>query len=348
MSVPPVDAQTVIRALVQAALQSGEIFEWTDWMPLSLAAVRAPDRWVDIFTHLRLEQQLDLLNFLADSAAGPMADALLLLLASHAYDFIDDQVRQNTLDYAATAYKRRFLQIGWLKDRLQVLMAGLEHARSRIGDGFSMAMEMTRLEKELAEIRSRDNLEDRFSQIHAMESEIFRLEILLRSLSRYEKDRSRREAHLEDLKHKAQQLGMQKKQIENAVAIALEEVNCLIDETNRQKKILSDAKESRDSLFRSKIDMEQQMTALQEDGVKLKTILSSLENEKQSICGEIELLRSEVADHDDLIRSERRNLEELRFESERSHAYHILEKINELYALLPADRADEAMNSLRK
>lgn len=330
--------------LVQAVLRRGETGSWCDWIPLSVAAAQTPENWIESFLRLRLEHQFDLLNLLADSAAGPLADALLLLLAAHANRFGDDQVRQNTLDYASAAYERRILQLDWLRDQLQTLTTGLEHARQRMQEGFDVALEITRLHKELTEIQSKDNLEDRFSEIHAMESEILRLETFQKSLSRYEKDRPQREAYLADLKQETEKLRMQKEQLEHTVAAALADVNSLRAETDHQEKTRLNAEAEMEKLARLKTDLDQSLMALKKENIALKAMNSEQERERQHILEEVETLKKEVADRNALLQSEKKNLEELRIEAERSNDCNIMERVDELYRLLPADRTDAAMN----
>lgn len=330
--------------LVQAVLRRGETGAWGDWIPLSVAAAQTPESWIETFLRLRLEQQFDILNLLADSAAGPLADALLLLLAAHANRFGDDQVRQNTLDYASAAYERRILQLDWLKDQLQTLTAGLEHARQRMQEGFDIALEITRLQKELTEIQSKDNLEDRFSEIHTMESEILRLETFQKSLSRYEKDRPQRETYLADLKQETEKFRLQKEQLEYTVAAALADVNNLRTETDHQEKSRLNAEEETEKLARLKADLDQSLMVLKKENIALKAIKSEQERERQLILEEVEILQKEAADRDTHLQSEKKNLEELRIEAERFKDRNVLERVDELYRLLPADRADAAMN----
>lgn len=333
-----------IRELIQAILQKGTANTWADWIPLSIAAVEAPDNWIDAFVRLRMKQQFDLLNIMADPAAGPVADALLLQLAAQAHRLDDDQVRQNTLDYAATAFERRTAQLNWLEDQLQPLTAAVENANLRMKEGFDLAGVITQLEKQLTEIRRQDNLEDRFNDLHALESKIIRLETFRRSLQRYESDRPKREAYLDDLKQETEKLRLQKEGLEETVTAALVEVNRLREETKHQEKSLAEIQHEKEKLMHTQADLAQRIASLREEQASLTAEKSQREKERQAILGEFERLQRDVAERDNIIRTERKNLETLRIEAERSQSTRLLERIDEIYALLPQDRADEALH----
>jgi chromosome segregation ATPase len=326
--------------LVRSLIIRPDAIDWLEWLPVATVAAANPERWIAAFRSLSTEDQYELLDLLRNPEAGPLADALLSLLATHASQISDEQIRQIILEEAVSAGQRQAQRMAFVRQRVATLSATVASMQARMTDDFDRGAEAMRLEQELAQLRSREYEQDeRFSHVHAIEAEILRLETRRRILERY--DFNEREGYAARLRAEFEGAHRTKQQLEQAIAQAMGTRDGLQNEiaelqvqnaTAQQEKAQAEA--ARTELQNSTASARAEVARLQREGQQLVSEANALTAQ----CAQLERERREL---EALCRRERSRLEELSAAARSAGQADLAERINEIYRALPCDKADE-------
>lgn len=325
--------------LINSYLKRSKHINWLEWLPLTEVVAETPERWVEAFNQLSEEKQYDFIDLLRDEQSGCLADGLLIVLAAHAYEISDEQVRQFVLEDAEHARSRHISRIQVIRDRMEPMSLQLAGAKERLQEGFDLTQEITNLEHQLAETRARENKQDeKFAQIHALERDILRMETRKRILEHY--DEPARTSYLNEMKHEIESLDQRKASLEQAIAEIIGKRDALKREVAASESELkaleieieslrSRGEETKKGLARLRDVFEN--TRKEEEGFKAEHIrlMESVEqNEKKNreVKGRID--------------ASRKRLLELEKEAKESRLDDLERRIREVYSLLPADNAD--------
>ncbi|MBV5338777.1 MAG: hypothetical protein J0665_04350 [Deltaproteobacteria bacterium] len=334
-------AHNNMQLLALGYLKRAGHISWMDWLPLAEMAAESPESWAEAFNQLNDEQQYELLNLLRDTASGPLAEELMIILAAFPLAISDEQVRQFILEFAGQAHEHRLSRLEQMRDRLLPLADQLNLSRERIKEGFDIATEIQRLNRELTEIRNRETDQDeKFAQVHAIEHEIVKMETRKRILEKYDEEARRR--YLEELQDSLKTKTSTKEDLERAVAAK-------IDDNDRASSELAEVQTEVNRL-QSELEETRKRVAELTGGLHtLTTETASLRSEAQHLQGEHARFLAEIERQEkenqvakDRITAARVTLQELREDSQRSGMADLETRINQVYALLPPDRADEA------
>lgn len=149
-------SMTTCKTLIDALLARTATPDWLDWLPLLQTAADAPVAYLTAFQELSLEQQFQLIECLRLPGSGPLADGLLILLASRAEEIEDQQVRLYLLEDAQDAWERHRQRLETLQAHLEPLTEAVTEARQRLEESFEQAQEIIRLEQALAQLQARE------------------------------------------------------------------------------------------------------------------------------------------------------------------------------------------------
>ncbi|MBF0344832.1 MAG: hypothetical protein HQL06_11450 [Nitrospirae bacterium] len=341
-------AHDELTRIVSSHLKRTGQLQWQDWLPLAVLAVEAPERWIETFNHLGSEQQYDLINLLRDDQAGLFANVLLLILASYALEVSDEQVRQFILEDAVPANERHERRIQKMKANIVSLTHRVEGASERLKDEFDLTAELARLETELARIRSAENdLDGRYVRVHDIEREIIRTETKKRILSRYnEADRT---IYLEGLKSEVESLEQRKTFLEQKISdtigerdSARREVVALETEFRAISSDIESSSSRQKQLQEGIAEMKNLADNARKEEAKGRQEHARLIAELKQIDVDVEQVEQTNKDIRKKLGSEKSRLQELQEEAKVSGLTDIENKVREIYALLPKDRADKA------
>jgi chromosome segregation ATPase len=329
--------------LADSLLQRRDPIDWLDWLPLLQNAVTAPPSWIAAFRALSLEQQFELAERLRLPAAGPLADALLVILARYADEIEDDQVRLYILEDAEAVHQRRTQQLQSLQHQMTPLAEQVTGTQQRLAKGFEIAQEITRLEQALAEMRIKESEQDeRFTRVHALERELLHLETRKRFLSYY--NEAERQHDLQALHTEVTTQQDRKAELERRIAEAVSE---------------------RDAARRTADKLAEELRTAQDEMASDRTKVASATEEQAALAAELEQRRAEEAqlrtecaqltqaiaqqqqhlqERREALVQERDRLDELQSASERAGLTELENKVREVYALLPEDLADQAFS----
>lgn len=329
---------TLLDMIVQLIRRRGPI-PWLDWLPLAAIATENPESLTAALNRLSLEDQFDLITLLRKSDAGPLADALLIVLAERAGEITDLQMRQFILEDAVRARDRQALALETIRERLATRVDGV---RNRLQDGFDLAGEIIRLERELAEIRSKEEDQDeRFARVHELEMEIVRLETRQRLLAHY--DEEARKRYRDKLKDEIQDLQKRKDKLEESIAQVIGERNNIQEKVQKCERKLQenqlDLNAARDRLAQ----LERKVEQMQKDLDDVRNEETNLQNQKENIDRQIRQLQQNNDVLKSTLKSERKKLQELEAAAQRAGMAELERKVREVYALLPDDLADQAL-----
>lgn len=320
--------------------QRGMEISWLDWLPLARLVAEMPEHWPEALNRLELRDQFTLVELLRAPDAGPLADALLLLLAESANEIRDEQVRQHILEDAVPAREH---QISALETVREQLNEKVQHNRQRLQEDFDLAAEIVRLERELADIRRQEHdLDERFAQVHALEQEILRLKTRLRILQHY--DLEQRQAELARLQEEVEALQKRKDALEQAIAKAigqrdrlLQEVQAMENECRIREQELQATQARVAELKQQLQNLEGRLRAAADEQIRLQ-------NSQQDIQAQIRQMEDDNRRREAALKAERKKLQELQEATRRSGMAELECKVREVYALLPDDLADQALS----
>lgn len=339
MMVARVPASSTLRDVVIGLIHRRGPIPWLDWLPLAQTASEDPEALTTVFNQLSLEDQFDLINLLRRPDAGPLADALLIVLAGRAGEIADLQVRQFILEDAIQARDHQASALQMIRERL---ITRVESAKSRLQPDFDLAEEIISLERELAEIRSKEEDQDeRFARVHELEMEILRLETRQRLLAHY--DEKARKRDRDKLKAEVEALQAQKAELEEAIARVIGQRNGALEEVQKRERELHKNQRDLQTARERLAQLEHQAREAQES---LKAVLAeqaNLQNQQQEIARQIRQLEQDNKSRRNSLEGERKKLKELEIAAQRAGMVELEHKVREVYALLPDDLADQAL-----
>ncbi|GIV64042.1 MAG: hypothetical protein KatS3mg045_1381 [Bellilinea sp.] len=333
----PVDL--TFRDLVISYLRRRGEIPWLDWLPLAQVASETPERWVAAFNQLSLEDQFDLVGFLRMPQAGPLAGALLLVLAHHADEIKDEQVRQFILEDAVEmrAHQASALQV--IRTQLATQVAA---AQERLQPAFDLADEIIRLEKELADIRRQEHDQDeRFAQVHQLELEILRLETRRRILADYNEDERIR--YREELRAEVDAMHQRKKEIEESIGRLIEQRAKVLAEVQTWQQRLQVTQKELQAALSNLNQLQQQVQEAQARINAASAEQRNLINQQQEIAAKIEKLDEDNRLRKSSLEDEKKKLKELEMAAQRSGLVELEQKVREVYAMLPDDLGDQSL-----
>jgi len=325
--------------LALALLSRDAPLDWRDWLPLATEAAHAPEQWALAFRTLTLERQFDLINLFCQPDAGPLADALMGLLASYIDDTLDENIRQLLLNADEETQDRHGARLRVLKDRYEILNSTLAANRQRLSPEFDLGLEIARLQGDLARSRQQEFVQnERFTRIHSLEAELLRYETRRRILERY--DLAGREAHLTELRAEIDAQEMRKRELETSISQTIGHRDTVRREAEMQRAQL-------ETLTADLTAQEQALARAQAGSAATLNAIAQNEAEWQRLRDELVGIAAEQARLDEnnrqltaLAQTHRAKLEELRAASAQAGAQEVSAKIAEVYALLPRDGAD--------
>jgi chromosome segregation ATPase len=299
---------------------------WESWAVVLHAAVADEDRWMQAMLSLSLEDQFSLLEVLK-TETGIYADALLVITGRHAHEVEDEQLREWLLTDAAESATR-------FGDRLEhqreVLSSLTNRHDAEPGAAVDAAAEVARLQARLYELNGAAIGTD-YEQARRLERDVLRLEALARSLDGYDADGRRGER--DAMKSQTDELTRMRDELEA--------------DLERHRGDRDKALRDRASLERDIAELAQEHTRLVEANEATKRDitarngeLDTLRREHTSRSTELKQLENEVADKRRQVEAESSRLDELRSSRSVQANDRVLAKVNELYALLPADGAE--------
>jgi chromosome segregation ATPase len=337
------DSRLGLPDLVRSYLHRSMPVPPLDWLPLAEVALDQPHQWVLAFTGLRIDQQYDLTDRLRADGAGPWAETLLIALSAHAREIADEQVRADVLGDAQVAAERRAARIGALRQRAEALATAVERGADRLRDGFDVASELAALEARLAELRARANERDGdFARMFEVEHEILREETRLAVLARY--DEAGRRRLLGELRGEAGALRDRKAALETEVVAATAERDRLRHETGELQAAASAAATERDTLRAAAATHASDVPRLRAEAEELRMRAAQLNAEHRAVAAEVAAFGEQSREAAERLSAERARLEELAAAARAAAGMEEIErKIQEVFALLPDDAADQAV-----
>jgi chromosome segregation ATPase len=335
------DCREIIQEIIQAFLRRNDRIEWLEWLPIALVAAEQADCWVSVFRGMRDEDQFALLSLLAGTEAGPLADALLIILAEHAGEIEDEQVRQIVLEETPLAHERNEQRLRCIQARLEMLQHVVEERKRRVRGEIELAVEIERLQQELADIRSQEceGEDDRFAEIHTLENEILHEETRREILKRY--DRASRERLLEELKVEVAKLEADKRELEGQIAPATAARDAVRRDAESAVKVLAAVQAELISLENTRVETQSLIDTERAKVEAVRVQIDEMDNEVRRLSGERTGMEKQVDEAREICRRERTRLEELKKEAEQADFKEIVKRITDIYRMLPPDRGDE-------
>jgi chromosome segregation ATPase len=287
------------------ASRNAQDIGWLDWLPLAQLAAEQTEQLTDAFNRLDNDAKNDLLERLTKPDAGPLAGAILVALSNHADQIENLEVRRFVLEHAVSSYACQADALNRIKTRLTA-------AQDRLREDFDLAVEIAGLEKELAKLRKED-LDQRLAALHRLYREVIKLEMRRQSLKSYEMHGL--EQRIEALKRELAQLEQQREQWRN-----------------QQAKLQAQLEQEKREFEGQRKQLEDQLTQ------ERKKLEEQLERERRKFEEQRKQLEEQLT-------QERKELEELRQSANRWGREELKQKIEEIYNLLPKDRADESLTT---
>ena len=212
------DISPELMSLVKSFLKRKGKINWIDWLPLAEIGVNSPEQWIAAFNALDSTSTRDeLLQLLGQPGSGPLADALLILLAQYALQINDEQIRDFVVEDVSQAIERTSDRVKALENECEPLKAQADWMADRLKQGFDLAAEIIRLESRLAELRAEEHSKaEEYDRIHALEREIIRLETFRRSFAGY--DMAERNRYKEELEAETTDLRKRKETMQQVIA----------------------------------------------------------------------------------------------------------------------------------
>ncbi len=345
MSVPP-----LVR-LLAAFLSRRDVITWSEWLPVVEIAAATPQEWVSAFCTLNAADQGALLDLLRPSEAGPLADALLTMLAARFDKVEDEHIRQLLLEEGASVYARNAEQCLHLQEQASVLSESVGEISDRLHQGLDAALHVQRLQEELFRLRADENVQDpQLQELYALETEVARLEVQKRISSRY--DWEARQKHLRQLQLNVEEINYRKQSLETDISDATEEENALTKALGELAESYSEIQNEISGLHNEVRKVEQAYSKSQQQARALDDKLRGAQQdickfkeERARIAEELKKVEQEHRQFDELRRNEYSRLKELHTGASSANAREIVQKIDEIFQLLPVDKADEGFAS---
>ena len=336
------DISPDLMSLVKSYLKRRGQICWIEWLPLSEIAIDDPEKWITAFNALgSTDIRGDMLELLQKPDSGPLADALLILLAKHALQIEDEQIREFVVEDVSQAVQRTADRIMALKIACEPLAEQVAWIGERLRSGFDIAQELTRLEAHLAELRAEEHRKaEEYDQIHALEREIIRLETYRKTFAGY--DLTERSTFRDELQTETDRLREQKEVLQRTIADLL----ALRDEERNNVKLLQQQHDANQAKLEANREKNRELT---EGIVRLQSELENtrIENSRAQQEHDELLLLFEKEERlgreaQVLISESRGKLEELQAQAKESSRDDIVNRVREVFALLPPDEADRA------
>lgn len=321
---------------VRVLLQHSDRVGVNDWLALANLALAHEEDWVSALQPLEVNEQLALLELLHREDAGPFADVLVLLMARHANEFSDPDVRAWLLDDAVEVSERRIALIEGQRAAMAELVA---HAEQRQSQEFDTAVEIERLEGRLNQLR-RDEVDADLHRVQQLEHEIARLERSQRSLESY--DEPGRRARLEELTRTTGALEQRRDQLEHDVAAIIAERDRAQATVHADAARLDSLQAETEDLQRQTADLQRQNAEMAARQAELGPGIHELRNQHAALVQAITAAEQERADIQNQIEQDRVRLHDLRDSPAAQQATQLREKLNEIWPLLPPDEAERA------
>jgi chromosome segregation ATPase len=313
-----------------------------DWLPLAEAALAEPHHWAEAFGALRVDQQYDLTELLRADEAGPLAETLLMALSLHASDITDEQVRADVLADAQVAAERREARLTALRERAAALAGAAGRGEDRLREGFDVAAEMAGLEARLAALRAQAHGRDGdFARMYELEHAILREETRMGVLARY--DEAERRRTLAALRAQAGALAEHRSALEEEIVGAQAERDTLQHRVQELSARAAEVGAERDALRGQADDLEGAVPRLHAEAEELRGRVTRLRQEKRAVDADIASLGEHGRKAAATLAAERARLRELADAARTAGMGEIERRIQELFQLLPADAADQAL-----
>lgn len=309
----------MLHELVAALLRQPTAANWESWLAVLSQAVEDERAWTDTINGLDLDDQLSLVETLKRDE-GIFADALQILTARNAERIVDEQVREYLLADAASTTTRR---TNWLRAYVEQVTHVLGNAEERRTRGLDEVAEVARLDARLFELH-RENIENRFGEMQRLERDIHRLESLQEALMTY--DAVERAAHRDRLVAETAALAEAKKSIQDDIVTSAAERDRL-QQQNRAAQLDLDR-------------IRQEIPDLTNTNQQLRDGAAELDAEVTRLREEHTELSSEMSVREEQIHAEKARICELRDSPSAQRSQQIIDKVREIYALLPADNAE--------
>lgn len=216
MTAPPAD---VLKRHLEQLLDGRDSLSWELIVPVGGIAQTEPDALMGAFGALSETDQYGLLTLLRTGSAGPFGDIVLTSLSRNCAALPDGDVLDYLLEDAHEAAQRMTAR---LEAQREWLAAEVSELSRRQASDFDTAAEIARLDQRRNELRlAESNDAERYSQMHAIESEVYRLETNRRILDNY--DREAREQYRAELAEEEESLQSEKLALEARIAAAIAE-----------------------------------------------------------------------------------------------------------------------------
>lgn len=309
----------MLHELVAALLRQPAAANWESWLVVLSQAVEDERAWTDTINRLSLDDQFSLVETLKRDE-DIFADALQILTARNAEQIEDEQVREYLLADAVCTTTRR---INWLRAYAEQITHLLGNADARREPGLDEVAEVAQLDARLFELH-RANIENRFGEMQRLDRDINRLETFQDALATY--DAAERAAHRDQLVAETGTLAEAKKYIEDGIATSTAE-RIRLQQQNRAAQL---------NLDRIRLEIPDLTNANQQ----LRDGAAELDAEITRLRDAHTRLSSEKSAREEQIHAEEARIRELQDSPSAQHSQQILDKVHEIYALLPADNAE--------
>lgn len=312
--------------LVTALVRTPGATNWESWLTLLSRALADENAWMQTVSSLSLEDQFALLEALKTDGSI-YSDALRVLTARHAASIPDEEVRDFLLTDATDATIRLGNRLESHRDDLLELV---NTTTARRDPGFDLAAEVVQLELQLQQLRQSE-IGEKFEAMQQLDREIRTLETFKRSLQGY--DAEARAAHREQLTQETSERAARKKELEEAIATAIGQRDTL-------ERDVAAAQITLDELTREIEELDRQLRAVRTRIDESRRELVEASRQHGELVREAAALEQQVQEQQHEVQSETRRLDELRSSPGAQSNQQLLTKLEEVYALLPADSAE--------
>ena len=317
--------------LVAAIARDPQTVGWESWLTLLSEAIANEEAWLRAIDAMALEDQFVLIDALK-SDDSIYSDALQVLTARRANAISDEEVRDFLLTDASDASERFGNR---LQRQREQLLALISSATARREADFDLAEEVTTLEMQLQELR-RSEIGEKFEAMQKLDVEIHRLEAFQRSLERYDADARRN--YRNTLQAETDQLASERKGIEEGIATSIGQRDTLQRERDESHDRLEELEGQNEVLKGDIARINDEIAVTSGQLADARAQCSALRSQLSTLAAELEDQRRQLAD-------EVRRLDELRSSPSARTSQQLLQTIEEVYALLPADMGEAQFGS---